>query len=172
MSWLLLLALAALAAAVVMAARRGLAALQDSRQRAWTALETQLVKRQELMIRIVGLCSRLMRYERDTLGRVSTAGSAVLAAARQGNMPALAAAEKSHRAASEALFRLAANYPQFGTSSAFRALRERAAVLDARVAERREEYNEAVSMLNFRCRAFPYNLVARTMRLEPAAFLS
>jgi LemA protein len=172
MSWLLLLALAALAAAVAMAARRGLAALQDSRYRAWTALEVQLVKRQELMFQFVGLCSRLMHDVRDALGRVSTAGSALHAAARRGNMPALPAAEKSHRAASEALFLLAANYPQFGTSSAFRALRERAATLDARVAERREEYNEAVSVLNFRCRAFPYNLVARTMRLEPAAFLS
>jgi LemA protein len=172
MSWLLLLALAALAAAVAMAARRGLAALQDSRNRAWTALEVQLVKRQELMIQIVGLCSRLMHYERDALGRVSTAGSAVLAAARRGNMPALAAPEKSHPPASEALFLLAAHNPQFGTSRAVRAVRERAATQDARVAERREEYNEAVSVLNFRCRAFPYNLVARTMRLEPAAFLS
>jgi LemA protein len=172
MAWLLLLALVALAAAVVMAARRGLAGLQDRRVRALAALEAQLLKRQELMIQIVGLCSRLMRYERETLERVSTAGSAVLAAARTGNMPALAAADKSHRAASEALFRLAANYPQFGTSAAFRALRERARTLDVRVDQRREQYNEAVSVLNFRCQAFPYSLVARTMGLEPAPFLS
>lgn len=172
MAWLLMLALATLAAAVAMAARRGLATLQDSRARAWSALELQLVKRQELMIQVVGLCSRLMKCERDTLERVSTAGSAVLAAARQGNLPALAAAEKSHRAACEALFRFAANYPQFGTSGAFGALRERAATLDARVDDRREQYNQAVSVLNFRCQAFPYSLVARTMGLEPAGFLS
>ncbi len=172
MAWLLLLALAALAAAVAMAARRGLATLQDSRARAWSALESQLVKRQELMIQIAGLCSRLMKTERDALERVSIAGSAVLAAARQGNLPALAAAEKSHRAACEALFRHAAGYPQFGTSGAFRALRERAATLDARVDEKREAYNDAVSVLNFRCQAFPYSVVARTMGLEPASFLS
>jgi hypothetical protein len=172
MAWLLLFALAALVAAVALAARRGLAALQDARQEAWSALELQLAKRQELMIRIVGLCSRLMRCEGDVLDRVSTAGSAVIAAARRGNMPALAAADKTHRAASEALFRLAANHPQFGTSAAFRSLRDRAATLDARVDEKRERYNATVSVLNFRCRAFPYNLVARSMRLEPAAFLS
>jgi LemA protein len=172
MSWFLLLALAALAAAIAMAARRGLAALEQARERAWEALQTQLVKREELMTRISGLCSQLMRDERDTLARLSTAGSAVLAAARQGNLPALAAAEKSYRAASEALFRLAANYPQFGTSDAFKALRERALTLDARVDERREEYNNTVSVLNIRCQAFPYSLVARTMSLEPAPFLS
>ena len=172
MAWILLVAFAALAAAVVAAAHRGLATLHDSRQEAWTALEAQLVKRQELMIQIVGLCSRLMRYERDTLDRVSTAGSAVIAAARRGNIPALAAADKSHRAAAAALFALAANYPQFSASLAFAALRNRAATLDERVDERREQYNETVSILNFRCQAFPFSLVARTMGLRPAGFLS
>jgi hypothetical protein len=45
MGWILLLALAALVAAVVAAARRGLANLQDSRADAWQALESQLEKR-------------------------------------------------------------------------------------------------------------------------------
>lgn len=172
MAWILLLALAALAAAVAAAAHRGLASLHDSRQEAWAALEAQLVKRQELMIQIVGLCARLMRYERDTLDRVTTTGSAVIAAARRGNIPALAAADKSHRAVTAALFTLAANYPQFSTSAAFAALRDRAATLDARVDEKREQYNESVSVLNFRCQAFPFSLVARTMGLRPAGFLS
>ena len=87
-------------------------------------------------------------------------------------MPALAAADKTHRIAAAALFGLADNYPQFGTSAAFAALRDRAATLDARVDERREQYNDAVSVLNFRCQAFPYSVVARTMGLRPAAFLS
>ena len=167
-----MLAFAALAAAVVAAARRGLSVLQDSHDEAWTTLESQLVKRHELMIRIVGLCARLMKYERDTLDRVTTTGSAVIAAARRRNMPALAAADKSYRVAAGSLFALASNYPQFGTSTAFSALRERAATLEARVDERREQYNGAVSVLNFRCQAFPYNLVARTMGLQPAAFLT
>jgi len=172
MAWLLLLAIAAVAAAVVAAARRGLGALQDSRVGAWTALEAQLVKRHELMIRIVGLCARLMTEERGKLDRVTASGSAVVAAVRRNDMPALAAAEKTHREAVAALFRLAAGYPQFGTSAAFAALRDRAATLEARVDERREQYNHAVSVYNFRCAAFPYSLVARTMRLRPAQFLS
>ena len=172
MAWILLVAFAALAAAVAAAARRGLANLQGSREEAWAALEAQLEKRHAHMIQIVGLCARLMKYERDTLDRVTTSGSAVLAAARRGNMPALAAADKTYRAAAESLFRLAANYPQFGTSRAFRALHERAMTLDGRVDERRETYNNVVSVLNVRCQAFPYSLVARTMGMRPAAFLS
>jgi LemA protein len=172
MAWILLLALAALAGAVAAAARRGLANLQDSRDAAWAALEGQLEKRHAHMIQVVGLCARLMTYERDTLERVTTSGSAVIAAARRGNMPALAAADKTYRESADALFRLAANYPQFGTSRAFKALYERARTLDARVDERREAYNAVVSVFNVRCQAFPYSLVARTMGLEPAPFLS
>jgi hypothetical protein len=153
MGWILLLALAALVAAVVAAARRGLANLQDSREDAWQALESQLEKRHAHMIQVVGLCARLMKYESDTLDRVTNSGSAVIAAA-------------------ESLFRLSANYPQFGTSRAFKALHQRAVTLDARVDERREQYNGVVGVLNVRCRAFPYSIVARTMGMRPAAYLS
>lgn len=166
-----MLALAALAAAVAMAARRGLAALQDSKQEAWGALESQLVKRQELLAQIVALCAKAMRDEPETLDRVSIAGSAVLAAAKRTNIPALAAADKTLRAAVATQFGRAAYHPQLATSAAFTALRERVATLDARVDERREQYNAAVSVLNFRCHAFPYSLVARSMGMEPAAFL-
>jgi len=171
MAWILLLALAALAAAVAVAARRGLAALLDSKQDAWGALEAQLAKRQELVSRIVALCANAMRDEPETLGRVSISGSAVLAAANRTNIPALAAADKAHRAAVAALFDRAGYHPQLAGSAAFTALRERVATLDARVDERREQYNAAVSVLNFRCHAFPYSLVARSMGMAPDAFL-
>ena len=166
MGWILLLALAALAAAVVAAGRRGRANLQESREDAWQALESQLEKRHAHRIRVVGLCARLMKYESDALDRVTKSGSAVIAAARRGNMPALAAADKTYRGAAESLFRLAANYPQFGTSRAFKALHQRAVTLDARVDERREQYNGVVGVLNVRCRAFPYSIVARTMGMR------
>ena len=84
----------------------------------------------------------------------------------------LAALVRRISEAAEALFRLAANYPQFGTSRAFKALHQRTQTLDGRVDERREHYNNVVSVLNVRCQAFPYSLVARTMGMRPAAFLS
>jgi hypothetical protein len=171
MTWILVLAFAALATAVAIAARRGLIALQDSRQQAWHALEAQLGKRAALATALLALCAKPLGDSRTLLERAGHAGSAVLAAARQQNAPAVAAADKSHRAAFEELFRAAAQSPQLAGSDAFRALRERMATLDARVDERREAYNQAVSVLNFRCRAFPYRLLARSMGVEPAPIL-
>jgi hypothetical protein len=166
------LALAALAAAIAMAAQRGLSNVQESRQEAWDQLAAQLVKREELVRQIVALCARPLAAERELLDRVSISGSALLGAAKGMNIPALAAADKTRRAALAALFARTEQDPQFAGSAAFAALRERMGTLDSRVDERRERYNDAVSVLNFRCHAFPYSLVARTKGVEPAAFLS
>jgi LemA protein len=171
MLWIIALAIAALITAAAIAARRGLIRLCDDRQEAWTALEAQLVKRQELMTRIVELCARLLHYEHEAIERVIHSADAVQAAARCEDIPALAAAEKSHQAAVATLFALTGNYPQLAGSSAFAALRDRVATLDARVAERREQYNAVVSVLNFRCDAFPHRLMSRLLGLRPAPIL-
>ena len=171
MLWIIALAIAALIAAAAITARRGLIRLNDDRQQAWAALETQLAKRQELMTMIVGLCARLLHDEHEAIERVTHAADAVQAAVRRGDIPALAAAEKSHQGAVETLFALTGNYPQLAGSKAFEALRERVATLDGRVAHRREQYNLAASMLNMRCSAFPHRLVAWSTGVHPAALL-
>lgn len=171
MLWIIALTSAALIAAAAIAARRGLIQLSENRQEAWAALETQVVKRQELITRIVELCASLLHYEHEAIERVTHAASAVLVAARREDIPALAAAEKAHQAAVATLFALTGNYPQLTGSKAFGALRDRVATLDARVAERREQYNLAASVLNLRCGAFPHRLVAWSTGVQPAALL-
>jgi LemA protein len=145
--------------------------LLDSKHDAWGALETQIIKRQELAARVVELCAKAMPQEGEVLERAGSAGNAVRAATRGASVTALAAADKSHRSAMAMLFARAGACPPLAASPAFAALVERIATLDARVDERREQYNAAVSVLNFRCDAFPYSLVARAMHLRPEALL-
>lgn len=171
MLWIIALAIAALTIAAVVIVRRGLVRLNDDRRQAWAALEAQLAKREELMDRIVQLCARLLHEEHEAIERVTQAVGAVQAAARGQDIPALAAAEKSHQAAVATLFALTGNYPQLTGSQAFAALRDRVVTLDARVSERREQYNLAASMLNMRCSAFPHRFVARSAGVHPAALL-
>jgi LemA protein len=171
MLWIIALVIAALFAAAAITIRRGLIRLSGDRRQAWAALEAQLAKREELLSRIVELCARLLHEEHEAIERVTQAVGAVQAAARGEDIPALAAAEKSHQAAVATLFALTGNYPQLTGSKAFAALRDRIATLDARVAERREQYNLAASMLNMRCSAFPHRLVARSAGVHPAALL-
>lgn len=172
MAWILVVAFAALAVAVLIGIRHGLMRLQGTVREAWAALFEQLRKRQELLKRILELCGRLMHYERETIERAAHAGTAVLNAAAQGDIRALAAAEQAHRAAVGDLLTLAGNYPQLATSTAFAALCSRVDELDQRVDARAEQYNEAANLLNVRRGAFPHRLVARALGVAPAGMLA
>ena len=163
MAWIivpLLAALAAAAATVALAVRRGLVRLRGDVDDAWRAFAQQLEKRQAHVTAMTTLCSRLMHTERETLDRVTETGRIALAGAARRDIPALAGAEKAQHVAVATLLELAAHYPQFANSRAFAALVARLATLDGRVAKRREQYNEAVSLLNLRCGVFPSRVVA------------
>ena len=163
MAWIIVPLLAALAAAAVtvaLAVRRGLFRLRGDVDDAWRAFAEQLEKRQAHVTAMTTLCSRLMHYEQEALDRVTETGRIALAASARRDIPALASAEKTQHAAVAVLLELAGNYPQFAKSRAFAALVARLATLDRRVTDRREQYNEAVSLLNLRCGVFPNRLVA------------
>ena len=174
MAWIIVPLLAALAAAAVTVAfalRRGLVRLRGDVDDAWRAFAEQLEKRQAHVTAMTTLCSRLMRYEQEALDRVTETGRVAQAAAARRDIPALAGAEKAQHAAVAALFELAGHYPQFVKSRAFAALVDRLATLDGRVADRRERYNEAVSLLNLRCGVFPSRLVASFSGYRRAEFM-
>jgi hypothetical protein len=163
MAWIILPVLAALAATAAsgaFAVRRGLFRLRSDVELAWSEFALQLRKRQEFVTALTALCSRLMRHEQETLERVIESGRAMMAAVERADIPALASAEKAQHAAVAMLIDQAGSYPQFARSRAFGALVGRLATLDGRVAERRERYNAAASLLNLRCGAFPNRTVA------------
>lgn len=164
-------ALAALAVAAAIGVRRGLLRLEHDVREAWSGLDAQLRKREELMTRIVELCGRLMQDEPQTLERARGAGIAVLTAASREDIPALAAALETQRAAAGDLLTVAGSYPQLATSTAFAALVSRVDELESRVSARREQYNAAAGVLNVRRTAFPHHLVARAFGIAPAGML-
>jgi hypothetical protein len=174
MAWIIVPLLAALAAAAVtvaLAVRRGLFRLRGDVDDAWRAFAEQLEKRQAHVTAMTRLCSGLMRDEQEALDRVTETGRIAIAAAARRDIPALAGAEKAQHMAVAALLEFAGNYRQFANSRAFAALVDRLATLDRRVAARRERYNEAVSVLNLRCGAFPNRLVAEFSGFVRAEFL-
>lgn len=174
MAWIIVPVLAALAAAAAtfaVAMRKGLFLLQREVDEAWREFELQLGKRQQHVTAVVALCAGLMHHEREILERVTETGRNTLAAAARRNLQALAAAEKAQHAAVTTLVDQSGNYPQFARSSAFGALVDRLAILDERVAFRRERYNAAAGILNLRCNAFPSRWVALLSGHARAEFL-
>lgn len=163
MAWILALALAiaALPTLVAILLRAGLARLRESVRQSWTGLDALLIRRHDLLPELVDLCARHMPDEQEIFERLSRAGTAVLQATARQDVPALAAADAVLRQSLARLLSLTGNYQRLRADSAFLDLRERLARIEASIAEHRERYNSAVNLLNVRCQAFPYRVIAR-----------
>ncbi len=161
MIWVTVPVIAALLVLVAILVRSGLLRLRDSVHQSWASLDSLLLERHDLLVELVDLCGRHMPYEQDLLERVSRADAAVCAAAARGDIPALAAAEKTLRAAAADLMAPAENYSLLSAEPGFLRLRERVLGIGAAIIEHREIYNSAVNLLNVRSQAFPHRMIAR-----------
>jgi LemA protein len=169
MTWVIVPAIAVLLALFAILVRGGLLRLHDSVRKSWASLDSLLLDRHDLLAKLVDLCTGHMRYEQDALERVSRADAATFGAAAREDIPALAAAEKTLRAAVAGLLALAENYPVLCTEPGFLRLRDRVLGIDATIIERRELYNSAVNLLNVRSQAFPHRMIARVIGFHAQA---
>lgn len=169
MSWVIVLAIAALIALFAFLVRSSLYRLHDAVRQSWSGLDALLLERHDLLPKLVDLCARHMPYEPEASERVMRADAAVFLAATREDIPALAAAEMALRAAVAALLAVAENYPKLCADLDFLEMREHVTCIDAAIAERRELYNSAVNLLNVRSRAFPHRIIAHAAGFRPAA---
>jgi LemA protein len=166
----LLLFVALLAAAVLYVLRvySGLVALRGNVRNAWGTVDLLVSQRHDELARLVETCRRHMRHDQPTLDRVMQARSAVCKAQETADVRALGAAEGQLRHALGQLFALAGNHPPLMADPGYLRLQTRISALDEAIAERREFYNETVSLNNIRLRAVPDLIVARLFGLNPA----
>jgi LemA protein len=169
MTWVIVPAIALLLALLAILVRSGLLRLRESVQESWAGLDSLLLERHDLLLKLVECCALHLRYEKPALERVSRADAATFAAATHGDIPALAAAEQWLRASVAELLAFAQNYPLLGGDQGFAELRERVVAVDAAIAGRREHYNSAVNLLNVRSQAFPHRMIARAIGLHAEA---
>lgn len=169
MTWVIVLAIAALIALFAVLVRSSLNRLRDAVRQSWSGLDALLLERHDLLPRLVDLCARYMPYEPEASERVIRADTAVFLAATREDIPALAAADMALRAAVAALLALAENYPKLCADPDFLELRERVTCIDEAITERRELYNSAVNLLNVRSAAFPHRMIAYAAGFRPAA---
>ena len=101
-----------------------------------------------------------MKYEAETLEKVMRARAAVSQAQSTGNVGALGTAEGQLRGVLGGLFAVAENYPDLKANASFQSLHARISQLENTISDRRELYNQAVTINNTRLEQFPDNLIA------------
>jgi LemA protein len=133
---------------------------------AWSDVDVQLLRRHDLIPRLVEMVKGYAGYERAVLANITelrAQGSAASPAAR-------GEVEKTVASGVTKLVALAEAYPDLKASENFRDLHTRLVETENQIQYARRYYNGAVNLLNNRIQRFPDLLIANIFGFKPAEF--
>jgi LemA protein len=142
----------------------GLVRLSRNIEKAWANIDVLLKQRHDEIPKLIKVCEGYMKYERETLEKITAARTACLQAKGVADS---AQAENQLSGLLKTLFAVAENYPDLKANQNFSQLQQRVSYLESQIADRREFYNDSVNLYNIRINQIPDMWVARQMNLTP-----
>ena len=143
----------------------GLVETKNNVGRAWANVDVLLKQRHDELPKLVKTCETYMQHERAIFDKLSEARSALQAAR---SVAQRAEAEGMIGRALGSIMAVAENYPDLKADQGFRALQQRISELENQLADRREFYNDVVTLFNTRLEQIPDSWVAQGMQLQHA----
>ncbi len=132
---------------------------------AWSDVDVQLLRRHDLIPRLVEMVKGYAGYERAVLANIAELrGQSAASPAARGE------AEKTVAASVNRLVALAEAYPDLKASENFRDLHNKLVDTENQLQYARRYYNGAVNLLNNRIQRFPDLLIANTFGFKLAEF--
>jgi LemA protein len=147
--------------ASVLKTYNGLVGLRNRLHSAWSDIDVQLTRRQDLVPNLVESVKGYITHERQTLEDVTQARAAAVQAAA--DIATRAIAEVALGNAVGNLLATVERYPQLKASQNFLLLQEQITSTENRIAFARQHYNEVVRQFNTRIAEFPSNLLANAL---------
>lgn len=141
----------------VVTARNNMVTLQVGYQTAWSQVENQLQRRNDLIPNYVETVKGYAKQETTIFTAIANARARIGGAGPISDK--IAASNEMSNALSRLLV-VVENYPQLRSSENFMQLQDELAGTENRIAVERMRYNEAVQAYNVRIRQFPANIIA------------
>jgi len=135
----------------------GLVRLRRNVKRNWSNIDVLLKQRHDELPKLVSVCEGYMKYEHETLEKITSLRSAYLGARTVGEKSRV---EEELAGALKTLFAVVEKYPDLKADQRFAQLQERVSFLENQIADRRELYNESVNIYNIRINQIPDKFVA------------
>jgi len=152
----------------VMATYNTLVRLRQYCRESWSAIDTELQRRYDLIPNLVETVKGYAAHERETLQAVIDARNKAVAST--GSPQSQATDENVFVGALRNLFALAEGYPDLKASRNFLQLQRELANTEDRIQAARRFYNANVRELNTRTEVFPSNLVAGAFNFHKEEF--
>lgn len=142
----------------------GLIVLSRNIDKAWANIDVLLKQRYDEIPKLIKVCEGYMKYERETLEKITAARTACLQAKTVGES---SQAEGALSGALKTLFAVSENYPDLKANQNFGQLQQRISYLESQIADRRELYNDSVNNYNIRINQIPDMFVASSLQMKP-----
>lgn len=146
---------------------------------AYSQIDIQLQRRYDLIPNLVETAKGYMKHERETLEAVIAARSSAInassnAAKNPGDpqvMGVLGNAEAALTGTLNHLLVLSESYPELKADQTMSRVMEELSSTENRIAFARQAFNDAVTLYNTNCEAFPSNLIANAFNFTMAKLL-
>jgi len=142
--------------------------LRQQCRESWSAIDTELQRRYDLIPNLVETVRGYAGHEKQTLQAVVEARSRAVAS--RGSPQSQAVDENQLIAALRGLFAICEGYPDLKASGNFLELQQQLANTEDRIQAARRFYNANVRDLNTRIQVFPSNLIAGAFGFRAAEF--
>ena len=158
--WIVLIVVVALVAILALSLAggyNGLVAQQESVKTAFSAIDTQLQRRADLIPNLVATVKGFAAQEKTVIASIADARAKLAGATTVGDK---ATADAELTGALSRLLVVVENYPELKTDKTFIALMDELAGTENRIAVARKDYNDVVKTYNTKVRTFPTVLYA------------
>ena len=155
-------AIAAIAFGWFISQRNGLIALDEDVNKAWSDVDTQLQRRNDLIPNLVSTVKGYASHEEGVFTGIADARSKLAGATSPKEK---AEADAALTAGLGRLLAIAENYPELKANENFIRLQDELSGTENRIAVARKRYNEIVKRYNMSIRQFPGSFFAGTLGL-------
>ena len=137
-------------------------------QEAWSQIDVQLKRRNDLIPNLIETVKGYSAYEGKTLEKISELRAQVAKA--QGPVDAMAASNELSRQVT-GLFAVAENYPDLKANASFVKLQEELTNTENKISYSRQLYNTTTANYNVKLETFPSNIVGSLFGFKASQFL-
>ena len=153
---------------IVVGVYNGLVKSRMQTREAWSQIDVQLKRRNDLIPNLIKTVKGYAKYEGDTLAKVTQLRQQVAQASSPAE--AMAASDALSRQVA-GIFAVAENYPDLKANTNFMQLQEELTNTENKISYARQLYNSVTSNYNVKLETFPTNVIAGMFGFRQAEFL-
>ena len=153
---------------IVVGVYNGLVKSRMQTREAWSQIDVQLKRRNDLIPNLIETVKGYAKYEGDTLAKVTQLRQQVAQASSPAE--AMAASDALSRQVA-GIFAVAENYPDLKANTNFMQLQEELTNTENKISYARQLYNSVTSNYNVKLETFPSNVIAKMFGFKAAEFL-